>query len=89
MLRLLANIVTQEERVVYVILVNSLALFFDAFPSIHVFTGGWLGTIDTFCTLYFGTASIFGSSYWLSRHFFLFYGTPRHLLFFFYCASDA
>lgn len=53
MLRLLANIVTQEERVVYVILVNSLALFFDAFPSIHVFTGGWLGTIDTFCTLYF------------------------------------
>lgn len=53
MLRLLAHIVTQEERVVYVILVNSLSLFFDAFPSVHRTTGGWLGTIDTFCTLYF------------------------------------
>ena len=52
-MRSLARIVTQEERVVYVILVNSLVLFFDAFPSIHRMTGGWLGVIDTFCTLYF------------------------------------
>ncbi len=53
MLRLIANIVTQEERVVYVILVNSIVLFLDAFPHIHRTTSGWLEYIDTFCTLYF------------------------------------
>lgn len=43
-----------HERVVcYVILLNTLTLFLDAFPAVHQLTQGWLSPLDQICTLYF------------------------------------
>lgn len=49
----LAEHLIKERLVCYIILLNTLALFLDAFPSIHAQTQGWLNILDEICTLYF------------------------------------
>lgn len=47
------QIAIHDRTISYMIILNTLALFFDAFPSINKLTHGFLTFIDTFCTLYF------------------------------------
>lgn len=53
MLVTLARKLTSERLVVWIILVNTLALFLDAFPIVHRKSLGWLNVLDQICTLFF------------------------------------
>jgi len=48
-----AQTLIQDRLVCYVILLNSLVLFLDAFPSIRQQTQGHLSDLDQICTIYF------------------------------------
>lgn len=50
--------ITNEKFITWVIVVNTTALFLDAFPSIHALTDGWLAHLDKVCISLFALEAI-------------------------------
>lgn len=59
----LVNFIISEKAVIIVIVINAIAMFFDAFPSISAATGGSLIWVDYACVIYFIVEAVLKMAY--------------------------